>query len=95
LKGKVAAPVYKTEINDHGNPLRSPRDTLYPKKLALTSPTRGGRSVGIVRSRTKAMEFSLVFFMPGHWQQSYIFRNASNQSPQGPKQFYTTNSQVT
>jgi hypothetical protein len=26
--------------------------------LALTSPTGGGRSVGIVRSRTKAMEFS-------------------------------------
>jgi hypothetical protein len=29
--------------------------------LALTSPTGGGRSVGIVRSRTKATEFSLVF----------------------------------
>jgi hypothetical protein len=28
--------------------------------LALTSPTGGGRSVGIVRSRTKAKEFSLV-----------------------------------
>ena len=33
---------------------------LYPRKLALTSPTGGGRSVGIVRSRTKATEFSLV-----------------------------------
>jgi hypothetical protein len=32
---------------------------LYPQKLALTSPTGGGRSVGIVRSRTKAMEVSL------------------------------------
>jgi hypothetical protein len=31
---------------------------LYPQKLALTSPTGSGRSVGIVRSRTKAMEFS-------------------------------------
>jgi len=30
---------------------------LYPQKLALTSPTCGGRSVGIVRSRTKATEF--------------------------------------
>jgi len=30
---------------------------LYPQKLALTSPTVGGRSVGIVRSRTKATEF--------------------------------------
>ena len=35
--------------------------TLYPQKLALISPTGGGRSVGIVRSRTKATEFSLVF----------------------------------
>ena len=33
---------------------------LYPQKLALTSPTGSGRSVGIVRSRTKATEFSLV-----------------------------------
>jgi len=33
---------------------------LYPQKLALTSPTGGGRSVGIVRVRTKATEFSLV-----------------------------------
>jgi hypothetical protein len=32
--------------------------TLYPQKLALTSLTGGGRSVGIVRSRTKAMEFN-------------------------------------
>jgi hypothetical protein len=28
--------------------------------LALTSPTGGGRSVGMVRSQTKAMEFSLL-----------------------------------
>jgi hypothetical protein len=35
---------------------------LYPQKLALTSPTGGGgRSVGLVRSRTKATEFSLEF----------------------------------
>ena len=33
---------------------------LYPRKLALTSPTGGGRSVGIVRSRTKATEFYSV-----------------------------------
>jgi hypothetical protein len=44
---------------------------LYPQKLALTSPTGGGRSVGIVRSRTKAKEFSLVartinFFLITH-----------------------------
>ena len=34
---------------------------LYPQKLALPSPTDSGRSVGVVRSRTKATEFSLVF----------------------------------
>jgi hypothetical protein len=33
---------------------------LYTKKLALTSPTSGGRSVGIIRSRTKATELSRV-----------------------------------
>jgi hypothetical protein len=30
---------------DRGDPLRWPRDTLYPQKLALTSLTSGGRSV--------------------------------------------------
>jgi hypothetical protein len=41
------------------DPLRWTRDTLYPQKLALTSLTRGGRSVGIVRLRTIATEFFL------------------------------------
>jgi hypothetical protein len=40
-----------TRCADHVTP-------LYPQKLALISPTGGGRSVGIVRSRTKATEFS-------------------------------------
>jgi hypothetical protein len=39
------------------DPSRWPHSTLYPLKLALTSPTSGGRSVGIVRSRTQATEF--------------------------------------
>jgi hypothetical protein len=43
-----------------GDPLRWPRDTLYPQKLALTSPTCGGRSVGIVRLPIKTTE--VVFF---------------------------------
>jgi hypothetical protein len=41
----------------HRDPSRLPRGTLYPQKFALASPTRGDRSVGIVRSRTKATEF--------------------------------------
>jgi hypothetical protein len=32
---------------------------LYLQNLALTSPKSDGRSVGIVRSRTQATEFSL------------------------------------
>ena len=61
-KKKVAAPGLEnsrltavgTRCADHVTP-------LYPqKKLALTSPTGGGRSVGIVRVRTEATEFSLV-----------------------------------
>jgi hypothetical protein len=44
------------ESQEYGrkNPSRWPRYTLYPRKLALTSPTSCGRSVGIVRSPTKA-----------------------------------------
>jgi hypothetical protein len=34
------------------NPSRWPRGTLYTQKLALTSPTSGGRSIGIVLSRS-------------------------------------------
>jgi hypothetical protein len=55
LDRKVVTPVYKTENTavgirhaDHVAP--------YPQKLTITSPTSGGRSVGIVRSRTQTME---------------------------------------
>jgi hypothetical protein len=37
-------------------------DILYPQKLALTSPTSAGHSVGVVRSWAQATEFSLVSF---------------------------------
>jgi hypothetical protein len=40
---------------DHATP-------LYTQKSALTSPTSDGRSVGIVRLRTKATESSYVTF---------------------------------
>jgi hypothetical protein len=44
------------------DPSRWPRGTIYPQKLALTSPTSGCRSVGIVRSRAQATEFSFSIF---------------------------------
>ena len=36
---------------------------FYPQKLALTSPTDGGPSVGIVRLRTKATEFIIIIII--------------------------------
>jgi len=42
-----------TRCADHVTP-------LYPQRLELTSPTGGGRSVGIVRVLTKATEFSFT-----------------------------------
>jgi hypothetical protein len=41
------------------------RDPLYLQKLAITSPASGGRSVGIVRSRTQTMEFVRSFVQFG------------------------------
>jgi hypothetical protein len=43
----------------HGDQLHWPRDNHYPYKLALTSQTSGGHSVGIVRLQNKATEFVL------------------------------------
>jgi hypothetical protein len=47
------------EIRDYGrrgSTALTLRHPSIPQKLALTSPTSSGRSVGIVRSRTKATE---------------------------------------
>jgi hypothetical protein len=53
--GIVRTPVTYRHHADHVAPSN-------PQKLALTSPTSGGRSVGIVGSRTQATEFSFFFF---------------------------------
>jgi hypothetical protein len=68
---KVAAPGLEKRLTavrircaDHVTP-------LYPQKLALTSPTGGGRSVGIVRSRTiRPRSFSLVYHHQGAYYLS-------------------------
>jgi hypothetical protein len=63
LLGKNSSgPGLENQEYSRGDPLRWPRNTLYPQKLALTSPTSGGRSVGIVRLRTKATEFVCLFW---------------------------------
>jgi hypothetical protein len=50
------------EVHDYGRRGSAALTTRHPsirKKFAVTSPTNGGRSVGIVRSRTQATEFVL------------------------------------
>jgi hypothetical protein len=49
LERKVAAPVKKTQNTAVG--------IRHADHVALTSPTSGGRSVGIVRLRTETTEF--------------------------------------
>jgi hypothetical protein len=61
-------------LNCSGNSLRSPRNTLYQQRLALTSPTSGGRSVGIVSLRTMAAEISFFFFTSA---STYVSMNAT------------------
>jgi len=72
---------------------------LYPQKLALTSPTGGGRSVGIVRSRTKATEFSLVlvkqWWNNTDWGKTKYAEKSLSQCPWGEKPVTTCLSQGT
>jgi len=58
---KVAAPGLENRVTAVGTRCADHVTPLYPQKLALTSPTGGGRSVGIVCVRTKATEFSLAY----------------------------------
>jgi hypothetical protein len=54
---KIAAPVLKSENTAVGIFHADHVSFLYLQKWALTSLTSGGRSVGIIRSRSQATEF--------------------------------------
>jgi hypothetical protein len=58
-------PLTGLEIREYGcrDLTRGPLGSLYPQKLALTLPKSDCRSVGIVRSRTQATEFSFFYVM--------------------------------
>jgi hypothetical protein len=45
------------------DPSRWPRGIPFPQMLAVTSPTSGSRSIGIVRLRNYTTEFSSVWFL--------------------------------
>jgi hypothetical protein len=62
LDRKVAAPIQKPENTAVGDPRTDHVTPLYLQKLALTSQTSGGCSVGIVRSRTQATELGLSLY---------------------------------
>jgi len=47
---------------------------ICSEMYALTSPTGGGRSVGMVRLRTKATEFSLVSEMYNEWPKRKFYK---------------------
>jgi hypothetical protein len=57
LEETEVAPGLENREHSRRDPLCWPCDTLYPQKLALTSPTSVGRLVDTVRSRTQATEF--------------------------------------
>jgi hypothetical protein len=59
LLGRKSSGGSGLESREYGrmDPSRWPHGTLHAQKLALTSPTRGGRSVGRVRSRTQEFNF--------------------------------------
>jgi hypothetical protein len=60
-KKKRAASVQKTDNTDVGIRHADQVAPFIRKKLALTSLTSGGRSVGIVHLRTEAMDFFFNF----------------------------------
>jgi hypothetical protein len=54
------------EIREHGcrgSAALTMRDPLYPQRFELSSPTSGGHSIGIVRSRTKATELLFITYV--------------------------------
>jgi hypothetical protein len=62
LERQVAVPVYKTEINDRrGSAALTMRHPSIHKSWHYISSTSGGRSVGIVRLRTKGHGVCFVF----------------------------------
>jgi hypothetical protein len=61
------------DYSSRGSAAPTTRHTLYPQKLALNTPTSGGRSVGIVRSRAQATECVCMCVLSA-WLASWILQ---------------------
>jgi hypothetical protein len=86
LERKRSGAGLENREHGHRDPSRWPRGTLYPQKLALTSPTSGCRSVGIVRLRTQATKFSFLWNQVSNafrerycWLSSTLFNRNNNE----------------
>jgi hypothetical protein len=75
LEDIVAAPVKKAENTAVG--IRHADHVAPPlrKKLALTSLTSGGRSLGIVRLWIEAMEFFLIHLLLDYSESCFLYIN--------------------
>jgi hypothetical protein len=63
LRRIVAAIVQKADNTAPRGSVAMTTRYLLSAKLALISPTSGGRSIGIIRSQAKATEF-VLFYLP-------------------------------
>jgi hypothetical protein len=78
LGGKVAAQVKKIEITAIEIRRADQATPFYPPQFALTSPASDGRSVGIVRSRTKA---TVLLLLLADVNQLHVFNSSYNLRP--------------
>jgi hypothetical protein len=62
---------------------------IYPQKLVITSPTSGGRSVGIVRSRTQTSSFSYGFILKDKNFEIYRQNSVSERDSLSKFEFLT------
>jgi hypothetical protein len=93
LEEKVAAAVKKAENTAVGIRCADHATPLDPQKLALTLPTSGGRSVGIVCSETQATEFQSLekyFGVVNRVRHDHFIPNASQLSYHSTRYMHST-----
>jgi hypothetical protein len=85
LEWKSSGSGQENRINGWGDLLHWPCDAFYLQKLSLTSPTSGGRSVGIVLLRTKGHRVFRSSFLhpsPNLEDQVPVFMSLSDREAQ-------------